>query len=99
MEGNYVRYVICYDVQNDKRRTRLAKMLDGYGDRAQFSVFEAALDQQLFEIMVDKAKAIINPEEDRVTIYRICAACAKLRTTLGRSEGEPLPGEEIVFIA
>jgi CRISPR-associated protein Cas2 len=33
------RYLICYDVVDDPRRERLAKTLQTYGDRVQYSVF------------------------------------------------------------
>lgn len=35
------RYLIAYDIPDDKRRTRLAKKLQSYGDRIQYSVFVA----------------------------------------------------------
>lgn len=33
------RYVIAYDIPDDKRRSRLAKLLLSHGDRLQYSVF------------------------------------------------------------
>lgn len=33
------RYLIAYDVADDRRRGRVAKRLSSYGDRIQFSVF------------------------------------------------------------
>lgn len=33
------RFLIAYDVGNDLRRTRVAKTLESYGDRIQYSVF------------------------------------------------------------
>lgn len=33
------RFLIAYDVQDDRRRNRLAKLLSAHGDRVQFSVF------------------------------------------------------------
>jgi len=33
------RYLVAYDVADDRRRIRLAKRLAGYGDRIQYSVF------------------------------------------------------------
>lgn len=33
------RFLICYDVVDDPRRDRLAKVLQTYGDRIQYSVF------------------------------------------------------------
>ena len=91
------RYVVCYDIVDDKRRTRLAKCLDGYGDRIQYSVFEAVLDRVLFDNLVQDVKKIMDEKEDKVTIYPLCSACAKKRIALGKRNG-PLPGEEIVFI-
>lgn len=33
------RILVCYDVADDRRRTRLAKTLESFGDRVQYSVF------------------------------------------------------------
>jgi CRISPR-associated protein Cas2 len=33
------RYLVAYDVTNDGRRARVAKTLESYGDRIQYSVF------------------------------------------------------------
>ncbi|MDN5857254.1 MAG: CRISPR-associated endonuclease Cas2 [Pseudonocardia sp.] len=33
------RYVLAYDIASDARRVRVAKTLESYGDRLQFSVF------------------------------------------------------------
>jgi CRISPR-associated protein Cas2 len=33
------RYIMAYDVASDTRRTRVAKTLESYGDRVQYSVF------------------------------------------------------------
>jgi len=91
------RYVVCYDVPDDKRRTRLAKCLDGYGDRVQYSVFEAVLDGLLFDNLLKDVNSLIDPAEDTVFIYPLCAACAKKRASLGRTP-EVFPGDEEVFI-
>jgi CRISPR-associated protein Cas2 len=33
------RYLIAYDISDDVRRTKVAKKLESYGDRVQYSVF------------------------------------------------------------
>lgn len=33
------RYILAYDIASDLRRVRVAKTLESYGDRVQFSVF------------------------------------------------------------
>jgi CRISPR-associated protein Cas2 len=40
-----MRCVICYDVEGDTARTKLIKILEGYGVRVQHSVFEFKLSQ------------------------------------------------------
>jgi CRISPR-associated protein Cas2 len=92
------RHVICYDIPDDKRRVRLAKILDGYGDRVQYSVFEAVLDHALFEKMIAAAKDVLDLEKDRLTVYTLCGTCAAKRFALGVDRDTAPPGEEKVFI-
>lgn len=33
------RFIVSYDIADDARRTRVAKTLESYGDRIQYSVF------------------------------------------------------------
>lgn len=33
------RYLVAYDISDDRRRTRIARCLQEYGDRVQYSVF------------------------------------------------------------
>jgi CRISPR-associated protein Cas2 len=90
------RYVICYDITDQKRRARLSKCLDGYGDRVQFSVFEAVLDKPLFDHLQQDAGEIIDPVVDRIFIFPLCAGCAKRALRLGKPT--EVPGEETVFV-
>lgn len=39
MSDKVHRYVLAYDVASDARRLRVAKILESYGDRLQYSVF------------------------------------------------------------
>ncbi len=93
-----LRYLVCYDVTDTPRRNRIARCLDDYGGRVQYSVFEAVLDRPLFDKMVVELKNLIDPRRDRVFIYPICAACCRKAVFLGQSAIEVRPGEEIVFI-
>lgn len=43
-------YTISYDIPDDKRRLKIAKILLDYGPRVQYSVFEAQLDTAALEI-------------------------------------------------
>ena len=40
-------YVISYDISENKIRNKVAKILEGYGKRIQYSVFECDIDENL----------------------------------------------------
>ena len=39
MRSDVRRCLVAYDIPDDRRRSRLAKLLESFGDRVQFSVF------------------------------------------------------------
>ncbi|WP_420207937.1 CRISPR-associated endonuclease Cas2 [Candidatus Electronema sp. JC] len=53
----------------------LAKTLLDFGGRVQFSVFEARLDRELLEKLVDRLEKIVDKSEDSVKIYPLCGSC------------------------
>ena len=44
MASKRLRYLVSYDIANAKRLRRVAKTLESYGTRLQYSVFECPLD-------------------------------------------------------
>ena len=70
-------YVVTYDVPDNPRRLRLAKVLKDFGERVQLSVFECILDGKLFDRMMDRIEETIEAEEDRVRVYQVCEGCRK----------------------
>ena len=70
-----MQYVVAYDTPSDRRRYRLAKCLNDYGKRLQYSVFDACVTRLLFDMMVDEVRALIDAGADRVHVYPQCAAC------------------------
>ncbi len=78
-------YIISYDISNDRKRNRLAKILLDYGTRVQYSVFECVMDDKLLEEMIKKLKRVIS-EKDSVRIYTLCAKCEKIIKVFGSGE-------------
>lgn len=67
--------VVVYDVADDKRRTKVAKILGKVGVRINFSVFECMLtDRQYEKLKIDIAQKI-NLRYDSVVYYPICLDC------------------------
>lgn len=79
-------WVICYDIANDKRRNKVSKLLEGYGRRAQFSVFECDLDEQKCNTLEKRLKREIDPAEDDVRFYPLNAADVGRVRIFGRAE-------------
>lgn len=65
--------LIIYDIVDNKRRVKFAKLLEGYGTRVQKSAFEAMLSQKSYEKLVREIPRYINSAsgEDSVRIYRM----------------------------
>ena len=87
-------YIVAYDIPNDKRRTKLHKMLCGFGDWTQYSLFECYLNERDLVRLRAKLDDLIEPDEDSVRLYPLCAACQKAVETIG----SPLPEEKITVI-
>lgn len=62
---------MIYDIVNNKRRTKFAKEMNGYGFRVQKSAFEALIDESLFVKLQRTIPKLIKEDEDSVRIYRM----------------------------
>lgn len=66
MSSGRIRYLVSYDICEPKRLRRVAKVLEGFGVRLQYSVFECPLD----DLRLAQAKAALQPvidhDEDQV---------------------------------
>lgn len=61
--------VIAYDTPSDSRRTKLAKLLKGFGERRQYSVFEARLTREQWAHLKGKLEALVDEKEDILAVY------------------------------
>jgi CRISPR-associated protein Cas2 len=58
--------LISYDISEDKRRTRIFKILKDYGQWIQYSVFECDLDKKDYLKMRDRLERVIDNDEDSI---------------------------------
>jgi CRISPR-associated protein Cas2 len=98
MTAVVTRYVVAYDVTSDRRRSRLAKCLQGYGRRVQSSVFEMAVSRALFDKLLNELPTHLDATTDVVAVYPLCAACDARAVYLGRGAGDERPGTETVVV-
>jgi len=85
------RYVIAYDIPDDRRRTKIATTLEGYGERVQYSVFECLLRAIQFDGLWKELGKLLKPAEDSLRAYRLCAACATWTKTIGQARQVEVP--------
>lgn len=85
MPEQRAHYVIAYDIPNDKRRNKVAKTLEGHGERVQYSVFECRLTARQFEKLWKELTERIATAEDSLRAYRLCPPCAAWVRTAGQA--------------
>ncbi len=89
-------YVVSYDIPDDGTRTKVSKLLEDFGKRVQFSVFECILEHKKLKEMIERANKLIDVKKDSVRIYGLCANCTKLVKILG--VGELTEDKEVYII-
>ena len=70
-----MHYVIAYDVESDKRRTKMMKKLKDKGQRVQYSVFEVESDERRLQELITDLRNMMQPRTDRLHVYRMCETC------------------------
>ena len=92
-------YLIIYDLPDtkpaNKRRTRLHKLLSGYGKWTQYSVFECFLTAVQFAKLQIQIEKLIKPNEDSVRVYMLDTKAIKRTITYGSEK--PRQEETIVL--
>ncbi len=87
-------YVIAYDIPDDKRRTKIHKVLLGFGKWTQYSLFECFLSRKDLILLQAKLAEHLIAQEDSVRFYPLCVNCVSKVETIGGS----LPSDDQVFI-
>jgi CRISPR-associated protein Cas2 len=82
-----MRYIVSYDISDNKLRSRVVKVCEAYGQRVQKSVFEFDIDKdQLTELVGELDKARVGNktrDSDSVRVYPLCAECSENVVVLG----------------
>ena len=61
-------YLICYDIRDAKRWRKAYKLLQGYGERIQYSIFRCRLSMRSQEKLRWELEKILAPEDDLLLI-------------------------------
>lgn len=89
-------WMICYDMTDDRDRRRMEKLLYGFGEKVNFTVFECALKAVQFDQLWQSMTDLINPETDNLRAYPICRWCEERVNFQGRGRKPGLPVDWIL---
>jgi CRISPR-associated protein Cas2 len=91
------RVLVCYDIPDTKRRTKIYDKLSEYGIRANYSVFELTISDTKLKKLESELLALIKPKSDSLRVYYICENCLMKSHVLG-AEAEPfMPSNSVVL--
>jgi CRISPR-associated protein Cas2 len=79
-------YFISYDIANPKRLIKVAKKLENFGIRIQYSFFECEMEKNQLELLKQSLLEIIDIKHDSLRIYPLCENCLKTVSTVGEGE-------------
>jgi len=72
-----MKYLVAYDISNDKNRKKLGDIFEEFGFRVNYSVFEIELNKTKLNKLLKKveAKNLLNKKQDSLRFYHICKNC------------------------
>lgn len=91
-------FLVAYDIANPKRWRAVYKVMQGYGEWVQLSVFQCRLAKRRHAEMVATLDELIHHDHDHILIIDIGKAdnVSPRATSLGKTTFEPLKKEPII---
>lgn len=90
------RYLIAYDIADARRLRRVCKIMEGYGDRLQYSVFISDLSlSELFHARADVEGEMLM-SEDSVVIVDLGEVVDARFLFIGRHRKLPTTGPRVI---
>lgn len=87
--------LVTYDIDTttpagERRLLRVARVCEGFGVRAQYSVFECRLGPVGLARLIAQLEDEIEPERDSVNLYRFAGTISDTKVSLGITKSHEL---------
>ena len=92
-----MRWVISYDITDDKRRRKLSKLLSEYGTRVQFSIFECDISAHEQRVLSQSTRSLLDRRVDKLRWYPLCNSCLVHAVDIGTGI-QPGEGREYYLV-
>jgi CRISPR-associated protein Cas2 len=78
-------YVVTYDIEDDKRRNKISEILENYGKRVNYSVFEIEIDEKNLKILISKILSVYE-KNDNIRFYAMHKNTIKKSFVIGKDK-------------
>ncbi len=75
MRAKRIFCVVAYDISDTKRRNKVIKLIEPYGKRVNYSVFECMFTSRQLENLQAELTCLLHKRKDTIAIYPICIDC------------------------
>ena len=89
--------IVAYDVADNRRLAKIAKIMEDYGTRVQYSVFEIYADGSIMHEIMRRVSSVLDEKEDSVRLYPLCKSCEKKTEVLGNPVYVPPQQDVMIF--
>lgn len=86
-------WLVIYDIRDEKRLRRVARVAENFGTRVQKSVFEMEIDEKQLSRLRTEIQKIIE-DEDYVVYFNLCEPDWQKREKYGKGRYDEEPNEE-----
>ena len=90
-----MKYVVCFDIVNDKKRKKIGEYLEEFGIRVQRSVFEIEISKTKLKNLLKIFNEMIE-KEDSIRFYQMQSDTINRSIFLGFGD-DGFISEEIIF--
>ena len=91
-------YIVAYDISDQQRWSRVFRLMNGYGQWLQLSVFQCRLTRQQHAELISLLDGVIHHTEDHVILLDLGLADEVIPrvVSLGKSEFSPIEHEPVI---
>ncbi len=92
-----MKYLITYDIEDDKKRKKIATFLDEFGLRVNYSVYECELNKTKLRKLKQSLLETMDKKYDSIRFYHLCKNCIPKSFELSSKKKDIFEDEELYF--
>lgn len=91
-------WLVLYDIREERRLVKIAKIMASYGQRVQKSVFEVYAPKAVVMDLKCRVEQVIDMEEDFILLFEVCERDWQKRQFFGKNLEKEENNENFVIL-